>query len=148
MNTLNSIFYASLILCSLIFASCKKDVDKKLVGTYKGTAKYKQGTASNPVRDKDTLYNDVIITITEGTESTRKETRLSLVFTPSSISAPYSENMTVNDGAIEFYRTNRGAAGSFYRWEGTINSTSLHLINRNEEGNGTIGQWEFKAQRQ
>ena len=134
-----------LTVCSL---SCKKDIDRKLVGTYTGTARYTIGTASNPLQDRDTLYTNVIITITEGSESTRKETLLNLAATPSAIAPPYRENMPVNNGGVDFLRTNRGAVGSYYKWKGTITSDSLILTNRNEEGNGSVWQWIFKAEKQ
>ena len=127
--------------------SCKKDMDRKLVGTYKGTARYTFGTATNPVRDKDTLYRDVIITIIEGTESTRKETKLTLAFAPISFGS-YNENMPVQNGIIDFTRTNRGAAGTYYQWQGTIEADSLNLNYIVEQGNGTVVQWALKATKQ
>lgn len=139
------LYFLLIITCCL---SCRKDVDRKLVGTYKGTARYTYQKPSTTVYEKDTLYTDVIITVNEGTESTRKQTFITLTFSQPGILPAYNENMNIDNGVVNFMRTNRGAAGSYYTWDGKITLDSLNLINKNLQGNGSVWQWDFKAKRQ
>lgn len=145
---LNATVYFLLLLITACFMSCKKDTDPKYVGTYKGTARHTIGDANNPVRDKDTLFTNVSITISKGTESSSKEVRLTLMVTPPTITTSYNENMPIHNGEVDITRTNPGAAGTYYRWKGSIASDSLNLTYRIEAGNGTIYQWSFKAFKQ
>jgi hypothetical protein len=143
-----SSYYLVLIVIVVCYVSCKKDIDRKLVGTYKGTARYLLVNHGNPIPSKDTLYTDVLITVSEGTESTRKEIRLKLEFAPSTIQTSYEDNIYINNGVVDYTRTNSGSAGTYYKWKGNIASDSLNLTNRVEGGNGDIVEWNFKARKQ
>jgi hypothetical protein len=142
-----ALVWAVLLLCC---SSCKKDIDRKLLGSYKGTALYSIKYIRNPADNTDTLYTDVIINVSEGTESSRKEIVLSLSFSAPDIRPPYSESIPVSNGVVNYTATNRGAAATYYRWNGTITADSLKLVQRTEYGNGNWiwYEWEFKAKKQ
>jgi hypothetical protein len=141
---------AALVLAVLLLccSSCKKDIDRKLLGNYKGTARYTINDVYNPANNKDTLYTDVIINVSEGTESSRQEIVLALNFSVPGIGPAYQENIPVSNGVVIYTATNRGAAGTYYKWNGTITADSLKLVQRTEAGNGNLYQWEFKAKKQ
>jgi hypothetical protein len=130
-----------LIIVTQVF--CKKEV-KKIIGEYRGTAHIYSGTTANPTLYKDTFYNDVLITVAESSESTRKEPRIYLSFYPSEASPP-NRDVSYKDGLVQSYNTSRGEPGVVYTTGGWIKGDSLHLVHKREYV--SFIQWEFKARR-
>lgn len=125
--------------------SCKKDPDRKLTGTYIGTIthNYFEPQATSP--SIDTVYTNVSITVSEGSESSRKTIRLKLVYNNANISTSYNENLNVENGIIKDSYTNRGAVGTYYRWNGTIESGVMNITHRVEQYNGSLHEFKIEG---
>ncbi len=146
----NTVSICTTFVCLIGFTmfsmmSCKKDPDRKLTGTYIGTITYNYFEPRNPSPVVDTVYKNVTILVSEGSESSRKTTRLELVFNDDNIYTSYSENLNVENGVIKDTYTNRGAVGTLYRWNGTIESGVMNLTHRVEQYNGSLHEYKIEG---
>ena len=126
------------------FSSCKKDPDRYLLGEYIGTVYYSYD-AIDPLYSRDSVYNNVSITLSESKESTRKEVRLNLKFNNHGNSLPSEDNLPVSNGEVDFSYGHMISPGTFLRWKGNIQSNIMDLIFRVENGNGSLIKYVIKA---
>ncbi len=131
-----------------LFISCKKDPVNIFVGNYYGTVIHQYYEPRNTIPTIDTLFKNVTIIVRKGSESTSSEIRLALDYSDASISVPYSENIWIRNGVIKETYTNRGAIGTYYRWNGTITSGIMDLTHRVEQVNGSLHLFVINAVKQ
>lgn len=131
----------------LLLQACKKDTDRKLTGNYVGTVIYRYYEPRNSTPTVDKVYNNITIAVSEGSQSTRKVTRLAFTYSNASISTSYNENINVDNGVIKDTYTNKGAVGTYYRWIGFIHSDSMKVSHRVEQYNGSLHEYLIEAER-
>lgn len=144
----NRLFYAILFFIFTLFISCKKDPVNSFVGDYMGTVVHQYYEPRNTIPTIDTLFKNVRVIVRKGSESTSSEIRLALAYSDASISVPYSENIWIKNGVVKETYTNRGAIGTYYRWNGTITSGVMDLTHRVEQVNGSLHLFVINAVKQ
>jgi len=134
-----------IFLLPFLFLSCKKDVDREIKGTYKGTAHlkiFRYPDVINPVTD--TLFTDLMIHVSQSESSKRNNVKLNLSFTPDQLQMVPLQNVPVSNGIINYYTSERGVTTSI-QWRGTITPDSLNLIYRREDNIKFVREYHFKT---
>lgn len=137
------VFIVGFTMLSML--SCKKDPDRKLTGTYIATVTHQYFEPRTTSPSIDTVYTNVKIIVTEGSESSRRTTTLELAYSDANISTGYKENLNVENGVITGSYSNRGAVGTYYRWNGTIESGVMNITHRVEQYNGSLHEYKIEA---
>jgi len=142
----NALFLFCFLL-SVLATSCEKDIAAKVLGTYKGTVRFKQYRYPDGVTPiKDTLFMDVLITVSQSESSKRKASKINLSFNTNQFHVTPTSDIPIIDGYVKHYTSEKGAAIS-NNWDGSIKEDSLKLIYKSADHIKYVQEYIFEAKK-
>ncbi len=135
------------ILLSVLALSCEKDIAAKVAGKYTGTVRYKQYRYPDELTPiKDTLFTDVLITVSQSENSKRKASKINLSFNTNQFYVTPTNDIVIKDGQVNYYTSERGVTVS-NQWDGSVKEDSLKLIYKREDHIKFVSEYIFEAKK-